>query len=69
MINNTDRVLNAAQALQTYRKLAPYANAADNQDLLVDLLTDLRHWAASQKLDFEQAQRVSEFHHAEERTS
>ena len=63
MINNTDRILNAAQALQAYRKLAPYTNAADNQDLL----TDLRHWAESQKLDFEQAQRVSEFHHAEER--
>jgi len=69
MINNTDRVLNAAQALHAYRLSNPEAHmTSDPQELLTDLLADLMHNADSQKLKFGDALRMAQLHHGTERS-
>jgi len=66
---NTDRAHTAEAALIAYasrsesRKLEELADSRQsNGEWLVDLLTDLRHWARAEGLDFDNAVQLSEGH-------
>jgi len=66
---NADRARDAERALVTYaglkemRKLEELEDSRqENSEWLVDLLSDLRHWARDKGLDFDDAVRLSESH-------
>ena len=66
---NADRARDAERALVTYasaqemRKLEALDDSyQENDEWLVDFLTDLRHWARDKGLDFDDAARLSESH-------
>lgn len=63
MINNADRILNAAEALHTYQ----VKTKCDHEDKLSDLLADLMHWAANQKEDFDEKLKTAKAYYNEER--
>jgi hypothetical protein len=61
MPTNRERIEKAANVLET----ANYHNG-DVRDDLIDLLTDLRHFAAKRKIDFDAVLRMSELNFKEE---
>jgi hypothetical protein len=56
----------AGRSLGQYLPTLPLPTDEDLQDGLVDLLTDLRHYAALKGLDFDEAVRTSLAHFKEE---
>ena len=65
-MNNTCRSARAARALAVYLPSPLPANEVDQHDerqtALIDLLSDLRHYAASTRLDFSTAIAMSKTH-------
>lgn len=61
----TDRILRGETAMRAFAAADAYP-ADEPQDLLTDLLTDLRHWAGDCDLDFEKSYARSESHYAAE---
>ena len=66
---NADRVRDAEKALIAYARVKGMRHLEvledsyqENSEWLVDLLTDLRHWARNYNLDFDDAVRLSEGH-------
>lgn len=60
-MNNTERSLAAQHAIDTHRDhVRDYEQEPHQQ--LIDLLTNLRHWASDHGLDFADACRVSNIH-------
>lgn len=58
----------ASTALEVYRDAKGLAEATllSKAETLTDLLTDLRHYAAAERIDFQAAVDMSEFHYEEE---
>ena len=66
---NTDRASAAEAALVAYashmesRKLEELADSRQSsEEWIIDLLSDLRHWARGENLNFDDAVRISENH-------
>ncbi len=60
----------AAEALRAYEDAKPGYIADDEYTLLIELLTDLKHWASRERVSFEGAERMADIHaffEAEER--
>jgi hypothetical protein len=62
---NQMRAVWAGRALKAFH-VASNADALDPRSGLVDLLTDLRHWAAGQGIDFDKAAKIAALHYSEE---
>lgn len=52
----------AAEALRAYEDAKPGYVADDDYTLLIDLLTDLKHWASRERVSFEDAERMADIH-------
>ena len=69
---NADRVESADVALQAFHKYSKWPTPfwqlcpQDQQDILCDLLANLRHWCRAEAVDFEAAVRISQDHFEEE---
>jgi hypothetical protein len=62
-ITNEDRAESAKAALVAFAEAARMAEAGeDDATLLRDLLTNLRHFCAAEKIDFQRAVAMSQFH-------
>jgi hypothetical protein len=66
---NAERVTDAEQALVAYANVKEHnqtdyldRTSQDREDWLVDILADLRHWARSNKLDFDDCVRMATNH-------
>lgn len=55
-------VARASAALGAYAPDTIAFDEADVQDVLTDLLTDLRHWSHAEHVDFDRSVRLSETH-------
>lgn len=68
--DNDEKADRAAAALAAYRKAHSDYGHGSNEPLaqmIVDLLTDLRHWCDPREIDLDDAVRFSEIHFEEER--
>lgn len=63
---NEERAARADAALELYCRLT---GSSEDDTRLVDLLTDLRHWAARNWHDFDNANFLSEIHFNHEHTT
>ena len=59
---NTARERRAESAVEAYLEATPPVWQQSEQEVLCDLLTDLRHYCALNRLDFEEAIRLSRSH-------
>jgi len=59
---NQQRIIHAAIALDRYDALSDSAESRCDDELLIDLFTDLRHWAKAEGVDLDRAIRISEMH-------
>jgi len=66
MNRNVERYQRARCAVQAYEQVRCPESRPDNGELLRDLLTDLRHYCAFERLDIESALKMSEIHFAAE---
>jgi hypothetical protein len=69
MTTNQQRTDAASLALAAYMQAKGLDEDASLQSLsetLTDLITDLRHYAAAEEIDFGAAVRISEYHYDEE---
>jgi len=62
---NEERAHRGASALQYYCDVSGNEGEPE-QEMLTDLLTDLRHLSTSQGLDFEQSARMAQMHYEAE---
>lgn len=62
---NEDRAAHAEAALELYCRIT---GDSEDDTMLVDLLTDLRHWAARNGHNFDDANFISEIHFNNEHT-
>ena len=64
-MTNAGRARNGAQCIVKHREIAD-----NNEDTtqLVDMLADLRHWAASVKIDYDNCDRLGQMHFEAETT-
>jgi hypothetical protein len=58
---NQRRIASAQAAMSAHQRVAGCAQP-DPQETLIDLLTDLRHWAAASGINFQDAVRISDDH-------
>ena len=64
--DNDERCADAQAVIDSYIQRVG-CEEYENEDLrtpLIDLLTDLRHWAADRGVDFDGAVETSEYHHS-----
>ncbi len=69
MTTNQQRTDAASEALAAYMQAKGLDGDPCPQSLsetMTDLLTDLRHFAATEEIDFDAAVRMSEYHYDEE---
>lgn len=67
--NNRERANAASMALAAYMQAKDLDGDPCPQSMsetMIDLLTDLRHFAATEAIDFGAAIRISEYHYDEE---
>lgn len=57
---------NDRRAKSAHKALAEYRQENDNQEALIDLLTDLKHWADKRQVDFDHALDVARMHYHHE---
>lgn len=57
---------NDRRAKSAHKALAEYRQGNDNQEALIDLLTDLKHWADKHEIHFDSALAVAQMHHGRE---
>jgi hypothetical protein len=62
--DNDRRIENGARLMHTYSTTTE--DSRDGVACLVDMLTDLRHWAHDEKVDFDLAIATSQMHFREE---
>jgi hypothetical protein len=66
MNRNVERYHRARCAAEAFEQALCKDIPSDKGELLRDLLTDLRHYCAFERLDFESALKMSEIHFAAE---
>lgn len=69
--NNQRRAGCARAALAAYQRASHDGQPCEAEptfEMLIDLLTDLRHWAASAGIEFRDAVRISEGHFVHEQS-
>jgi len=57
-----DTNIEQGQSALDYHRTQAGGDSDDNRSNLVDLLTDLRHWAHAQHIDFEAALQLAAIH-------
>lgn len=65
--SNGQRQAAGAEAYSRYCKVNPDTDAQSGLENLTDMMTDMLHWAAKEKLDFWEAQRLAYMHYEEEK--
>lgn len=64
LMSNAERIQRAHETVLGYISLA---GDQSMEETLIDLLTDLRHWAKTQKVNFDKASETSQMHYDEEK--
>ena len=64
-MNNQERIYAAEAAVQGHRD-ATLDHDANAEEVLIDILTNLRHWADDNDMDFTKMVRMSKNHQAAE---
>ena len=67
--DNEERAELAEEALNAFDIASDEPGGLSDEELLLDLLTNLRHWAKREGLDFDKADSMAEVHYLVEAVS